>query len=147
MRCACSCYFKSRGSRPRRWDRALTVFELPHAARERRGNKSISCTTFRVYSERTLVYWAARLHEHGIANSDITTPDGRLTLEFDDPEGTQLALIEDGGAGVAFPWDASPVPAEHQIRGLGYVVITVLTLDPTARFLTQRASASRKRST
>jgi glyoxalase family protein len=115
----------------------LTVFDLPHAARERRGNNSISRTMFRVHGERTLVYWAARLHEHDIVHSDITTRDGRLTLEFDDPEGTQLALVEDGGAGVAFPWDASPVPAEHQIRGLGYVVITVPTLDPTDRFLTQ----------
>ncbi|HEY3228691.1 MAG TPA: ring-cleaving dioxygenase [Roseiflexaceae bacterium] len=111
----------------------LTVFDLPHAGRQRRGNNSISRTTFRVHGERTLVHWAARLYEHG----GITTRDGRLTLDFDDPEGTRLALIEDGGAGAAFPWDASPVPAEHQIRGLGYVEITVPTLGPTDRFLTE----------
>jgi glyoxalase family protein len=115
----------------------MTVFDLPHAARERRGNNSISRTTFRVHGEPALVYWATRLHEHGIAHGGITRRDGRLTLDFDDPEGTQLALVEDGAAGAAFPWDASPVPTAYQIRGLGYVAITVPTLDPTDRFLTE----------
>ena len=58
-------------------------------------------------------------------------------LTFDDPEGTQLALVDDNGIGVAFPWEASPVPVEHQIRGLGYPVITVPTLAPTDHFLSE----------
>jgi glyoxalase family protein len=115
----------------------LTVFDLPNAARERRGNNSISRTTFRVYGEQALAYWAVRLNDHGVAHGGITTRDGRLTLDFDDPEGTQLALVEDGAAGAAFPWDASPVPAAYQIRGLGYMMITVPTLDLTNRFLTE----------
>jgi glyoxalase family protein len=115
----------------------MTVFDLPHAAREHRGNNSISRTTFRVHGARALAYWAARLAEHGIAHGGITVRDGRRVLDFDDPEGTQLALVDDGGAGVAFPWDASPVPAEHQIRGLGYTVITVPTFGPTDRFLSE----------
>ena len=34
-------------------------------------------------------------------------------------------LVDDGGAGTASPWEKSPVPAEHQIRGLGPIVLTV----------------------
>ena len=115
----------------------MTVFDLPHAARERRGNNSIARTTFRVAGERALAYWAARLEQHDIGHSGIAVRDRRRALDFDDPEGTQLALIDDGGAGAAFPWAASPVPAEYQIRGLGYPVITVPALDPTDRFLTE----------
>lgn len=115
----------------------MTVFDLPRAVRERRGNNSISRTTFRVPGERALAYWAARLQEHGVAHGGVTAQDGRSVLAFDDPEGTQLALVDDQGVGMAFPWEASPVPAEHQIRGLGYPVITVPRLAPTDRFLSE----------
>jgi glyoxalase family protein len=114
----------------------MTVFDLPHAARERRGNNSISSTSFRVDGEPALGYWAARLEQQGIAHAGITTRDGRRVLDFEDPEGTRIALIDDRGAGLAFPWPGSPVPAAYQIRGLGYTVITVPTLAPTDRFLT-----------
>ncbi len=124
----------------------MTVFDMPNAAREHRGNNSISRTTFRVAGERALAYWAARLTEHGVAHLGVATRDGRLVLDFDDAVGTQLSLVDDGGAGEAFPWDASPVPADFQIRGLGYVVITVPELGPTDRFLTGALGLRRDRS-
>jgi glyoxalase family protein len=113
----------------------ITIFDMPRAARERRGNNSISLTTFRVAGEGTLDYWHRRLNERGTATSDIVERDGRPTLLFDDPEGTPLGLIDDGGAGAAHPWPDSPVPEEHQLRGLGPVQITVPLLEPTQRFL------------
>ena len=51
--------------------------------------------------------------------------DGRLTLDFEDPEGQRLALIDDGGKGEAHPWAKSPVPASTQIRGLGPITLRV----------------------
>ncbi len=113
----------------------MTVFDMPLAAPERRGNNSFSLTTFRVAGEQALAYWAARLEEQAVTSGKITVRDGRRVLDFDDPEGTRLSLVDDGGAGQAFPWDESPVPAEFQIRGLGYPVLTVPTLEPTGRFL------------
>jgi glyoxalase family protein len=115
----------------------MTVFDLPHAAPEHPGNNSISRTTFRVNGEPALEYWSARLTEHSVARGNIAMRDGRLSLDFADPVGTQLSLIDDGGAGAAFPWNESPVPAELQIRGLGYTTITVPELDPTERFLVE----------
>jgi glyoxalase family protein len=56
-------------------------------------------------------------------------------LDFADPVGTQLSLVDDGGVGESHPWTDSPVPAEHQIRGLGYNIITVPELAPTDSFL------------
>ncbi len=114
----------------------MTVFDMPNAAREHRGNNSITLTAFRVAGDDTLAWWAARLDAHGVAHGGIATRDGRRVLDFEDPEGTRLSLVDDGGAGDAHPWDASPVPAERQIRGLGYTTITVPSLGPTDRFLT-----------
>jgi glyoxalase family protein len=114
----------------------MTVFDMPRAAPERAGNNSISRTAFRVAGEDTFAYWQARFEEHGIVHGEAATRDGRRVLDFDDPEGTRFSLVDDGGAGAAFPWDRSPVPAEHQIRGLGYTTITVPTFEPTDRFLT-----------
>lgn len=115
----------------------MTVFDIPNAAPERRGNNSISLTAFRVNGEEALAYWAARLKGFGISPLGITSRGGRPVLDFEDLEGTQLSLIDDRGAGAAFPWDDSPVPAELQIRGLGYTTITVPELEPTHHFLTE----------
>src|SRR5687768_7155958 len=93
----------------------MTVFDIPNAAPERRGNNSLTLTTFRVNGEDALAYWAARFVGFGVPHRDVALRDGRHSLDFEDFEGTQLSLIDDEGAGVAFPWDESPVPAEHQI--------------------------------
>jgi glyoxalase family protein len=113
----------------------MTVFDLPRAAREHRGNNSITLTSFRVNGEESLRYWADRLASLGVAHAGIGTRDGRRVLDLDDAEGTPLSLVDDGGAGAAHPWDDSPVPEAHQIRGLGYTTITVPELAPTDRFL------------
>lgn len=115
----------------------MTVFDMPRAAQEHRGNNSITRTAFRVNGERTLEYWSERLAALGVRHQGIALRDGRRSLDFADAESTPLTLIDDGGAGDAFPWDASPVPAEHQLRGLGYTTITVPELEPTHRFLTE----------
>ena len=114
----------------------MTVFDIPNAARELRGNNSIALTTFRVSGLPALEYWVARLNELGVPNIGITERDGRNVLDFDDYEATQLSLIDDGGFGSAHPWVDSDVPAEFQIRGLGYITIVVPDREPTHQFLT-----------
>ena len=114
----------------------MTVFDIPNAARELRGNNSVARTTFRVSGRAALAYWVTRLNELGVANIGITERDGRPVLDFDDYEATQLSLIDDDGFGSAHPWTNSSVPAEHQIRGLGYITIVVPDREPTHQFLT-----------
>ncbi len=63
--------------------------------------------------EETLRWWHQRLSEAGTKVGDIAERDGRLTLDFEDPEGQRLALVDDGGKGEAHPWAKSPVPAEQ----------------------------------
>jgi glyoxalase family protein len=122
----------------------LTFFDFP-AAPERRGTNSISRTGLRVSGEKTLGYWRDRLKKAGGVAGDIVEVDGRLTLPFEDGEGQRLVLVDDGGAGTASPWDRSPVPAEHQIRGLGPIVLTVHELSRTAFVLTEVMNMRRVR--
>jgi glyoxalase family protein len=122
----------------------LTFFDFP-AAPERRGTNSISRTGLRVSGEKTLGYWRDRLKKAGGVTGDIVEVDGRLTLPFEDGEGQRLVLVDDGGAGTASPWDRSPVPAEHQIRGLGPIVLTVHELSRTAFVLTEVMNMRRVR--
>jgi glyoxalase family protein len=122
----------------------LTFFDFP-AAPERRGTNSISRTGLRVSGEKTLGYWRDRLKRAGAVTGDIVEVDGRLTLPFEDGEGQRLVLVDDGGAGTASPWDRSPVPAEHQIRGLGPIVLTVHELSRTAFVLTEVMNMRRVR--
>jgi glyoxalase family protein len=123
----------------------MTVFDMKHAAPEYRGNSSISLTSFRVSGNASLEYWSRRLAELGIEHQGATSRDGRNHIDFDDTVGTQLSIFDDGGIGPSFPWNRSPVPAEHQIRGLGYITITVPVLEPTERFLVDGLGLRRER--
>ena len=108
----------------------LTFFDWP-VPRERRGTHAVTRTALRVAGEGTLDWWAARLAGHAVTVGGVTERDGRGALDFEDPEGQRLTLIDDGGAGESFPWDRSPVPADRQIRGLGPITISVPDLGPT----------------
>jgi glyoxalase family protein len=116
----------------------LTFFDWA-APRERRGTHAVTRTGLRVNGVDSVEWWAARLGQQGgLVVGSVEERDGRATLLFEDPEGQRLALVDDGGAGYAHvPWDRSPVPAEHQIRGLGPIVLSVPDLRRTEPVLTQ----------
>jgi len=122
----------------------LTFFDFP-AAPEQRGANSISRTGLRVAGENSLGYWRDRLKQAGGHIGEIVEVDGRLTLPFEDGEGQRLVLVDDGGKGSASPWQHSPVPAEHQIRGLGPIVLTVHELSRTVFALTEVMNMRRVR--
>ena len=111
----------------------LTFFDWP-APREKRGTHSIVRTALRV-NGASLPWWKERFTRAAVRHRDIVTIDGRATLEFEDPEGQRLALIDDGGAGIANPWAKSLVPETHQIRGLGPITISVPRREPTEEVL------------
>ena len=112
----------------------LTFFDWP-VSRERRGTHSISRTGLRV-NEASLDFWAGRLRDKGLLVGDIGTTDIRATLDFEDPEGQRFRLTGDV-AGPSNPWERSTVAAEHQIRGLGPITISVADLAPTEAVLTK----------
>jgi glyoxalase family protein len=112
----------------------LTFFDWP-VAPERRGTHAVVMTGLRVAGAASLAWWIERFDQNHIRHGGLTTRDGRLVVTFEDPEGQRLCLIDDGGTGEAHPWEKSPVAAEHQIRGLGGVTLSVPNLAPTDTIL------------
>lgn len=120
----------------------ITFFDWP-VARERRGTHSISRTGLRV-AEDSLDFWAGRLADLGVSAGKVATLDGRASLDLEDPEGQRLRLVA-APQPVGEPWQDSPVPAAHQIRGLGPITISVPELAPTEAVLTQVMNMRRVR--
>jgi glyoxalase family protein len=114
----------------------ITFFDWP-ARPERRGTHSIVRTGFRVASPDSLNYWLRRFDEVGVKHDSIAERAGRQLIDFEDAEGQRLALVVDETNPSANPWDKSPVPAEHQIRGLGPITISVPELEPTEAIVTE----------
>ena len=116
----------------------VTFFDWP-MPREQRGTHSIARTGLRVPGS-SLDYWLRRFGELGVTNGGIVERDGRRVIDLQDGEGQRLALVADetagAGAGAGNAWAKSPVPAEHQVRGLGPITISVPRRDPTEAVLT-----------
>lgn len=122
----------------------LTFFDFATGP-ERKGNNAITRTGLRVAGAGTLEWWRRRFADGAVKAGEIAERDGRLTLDFEDPEGQRLSLIDDGGQGEANPWERSPIPPERQIRGLGPIEMTVPSLLATDVALTQIMNMSKVR--
>ncbi len=113
---------------------------------ERRGTRSIVRTMFRVNGQESLAWWQRRLADAGVPVGEVIDWAGRPAVLFEDPEGQRLALVDDGGQGPdPVIWERSPVPPEHQLRGLGPIVLSVPELGPTAASLIQVLGMRRER--
>jgi glyoxalase family protein len=84
----------------------------------------------------SLAYWAERLTARGVTVGEPTPRFGELAITFSDPHGLSLALVETADARTFTPWAESPVPEQHQVRGLHAVRIAERELGPTAHLLT-----------
>ena len=122
----------------------VTFFDWP-VGRERRGTGAVVRTGLRVPGRDALAWWGERLSGAGVAQGGITERDGRLVLDFEDPEGQRLCLIADPGTAPHHPWPASPVPRDYQILGLGAIAISVPRLEPTDRSLREVLGLERLR--
>ena len=122
----------------------LTFFDWP-VPRERHGTHSIVRTGLRVRGEAVLPWWRERLRQAGVFVGEVHDRDGRLVLDFEDPEGQRLSLVVDRGGGAGNPWARSVVPAELQILGLGPVMISVPQLRATDATLTRVMNMRRVR--
>lgn len=101
----------------------LTFF--PYAGPQgRRGDGQVVVTHLRI-PQGSLGYWADRL-------ADVSAPgSAEGELDIADPDGLLYRLHEGMPGGERFvPWSGSPVPVEHQIRGMAGV--TLQEADPAA---------------
>ena len=117
----------------------ITFFEWSWAGPDPRGSGRISATAFRVPDRAALDWWERRFGELGVRRGNVGNRNGRATLPFTDPEGQNLALVEDGEPGVqpGTPYPESPVPREKAILGLHASTLTVRNIGATSRVLRQ----------
>jgi len=106
----------------------LTFFEIKRAGHTYPGSQSISTTSLRVSTDKSLNYWQERLDQYEVERGSIEELAGRKELTFRDPEGQRLKLVSDEfnqGVPGGIPWSKGPVPIQHGILGLGPVHLTV----------------------
>ncbi len=93
-------------------------------------------TTTYFIPEGSLDYWRDRLESHDIDVDGPIERFGETVVTFDDPDGITLALVATDDAPNGQPWDESPVPPGHQLRGFHSVTLAVGDIEPTADVLT-----------
>jgi glyoxalase family protein len=86
---------------------------------------------------QSVEYWTDRLEARGV-DVDRSERFRETILRFDDPDGIGLELVASEAAANADanPWKESPVPTDHQLRGLHSVTLAVAEYGPTASVLT-----------
>lgn len=85
----------------------------------------------------SLGFWSERLNRFGIRMSAAEVRFGQNVLPLVDPHGLHVTLVEsEDSLGRAFtPWEGSPIPVEHQIRGLESARMVERDLIVTTSFL------------
>jgi glyoxalase family protein len=116
----------------------LTFFPWHHAAPATPGHGLASEVALAI-PRSSLSWWGSRLERYGVPIGAVETRFGERVLGITDPHGLKVALVETEAArSRSFtPSGSSPVPAEHQIRGLHGARLREQKLQPTIAFLTE----------
>lgn len=113
----------------------LTFFPWPAMASGKLGIGLTVEVPFAV-PKGSLSYWQKRFSEKSVQFDLPETRFGETTLPFSDPHGLQLALVAIDEEREFVPWHKSPVPAEHQLRGMHAVRLWEREIEPTETLLT-----------
>jgi glyoxalase family protein len=114
----------------------LTFFPWAQMAPSREGH-GLSSEVSLAVPPGSLDFWRERLQEHRAAVGEPETRFGRTVLPLRDPHGLRVALVEsEDSSGRPFAsWKGSPIPEEHQIRGLESARLVERDLVRTTSFL------------
>jgi len=114
----------------------LTFFPWADLAPSRDGY-GLSTEVSLAVPPESLTFWSARLERYGAKISQPEKRFGQRVLPLADPHGLRIALTESADSlGRPFtPWERSPIPVEHQIRGLESARMVERDLAETTSFL------------
>lgn len=114
----------------------LTFFENQRLGKTQRGTNAITTVGLLLDSEASFPFWQKRLSDHDVAY-EIGIYAKYPAILFQDNDSVQLALVASNHARAPYfqPWSQSPVPLEHQIKGMGPVEFVVRDLTESRRTL------------
>jgi glyoxalase family protein len=115
----------------------ITFFPWAQLAPSRAGH-GLSSEVALAVPPGSIDYWSERLTRYGTKISEPEERFGQRVLPLADRHGLRLALVEsESSLGRPFAaWERSPVPVEHQIRGLESARMLERDLEETIAFLT-----------
>lgn len=115
----------------------LTFFPWPGMAPAEMGVGLTVEVQFAV-PEDSLPYWQERLQNFDVELDPIETRFDKQVLPFQDPHGLRLALVATDADRPFAAWSDSPVPEEHQLRGMHSVRLWERDLSQTKTLLTRQ---------
>lgn len=113
----------------------LTFFPWPLAVRGSRGAGQATATAFSVPAG-SFGWWVDRLRAAGAVMEDPGERLGEEVVAVLDPDGLLLEIVGDAAAGALPPWAGGPVPAEHAVRRLHSVTLSIQGFEKSAELLT-----------
>jgi len=122
----------------------LTFFPWAQMAPSREGY-GLSSEVALAIPPGSIDFWSNRLQQSGAMLAQAESRFGQPALPFRDPHGLRVALVEsEDSLGRPFtPWDRSPIPVEHQIRGLESARMVERDLVRTSSFLSDAMGFTR----
>lgn len=114
----------------------MTFFPWPNAPRGRIGRGQATATAFSV-RRQSLGFWLDRLTRRGVATNGLERRFSDEVISFSDSDGLALELVAPSEPDPRPPWRAGPVPAEHAVRGIHGVTLSVANIEPTVSLLTE----------
>jgi glyoxalase family protein len=116
----------------------LTFFPWQQQAPPRLGY-GLAVETSLEIPEGSLTFWSERLRRYGVQVGDVDVRFGDRNLPLTDTHGFRVSLVESANPPrrTFTPWEHSPVPKEHQIRGLYGARLWEQSAERTAMFLTR----------
>ncbi|GAA5038788.1 putative ring-cleaving dioxygenase MhqO [Marivirga lumbricoides] len=97
------------------------------------GSGQVFETVFSV-SSGSLSFWEERLKNKGVKFSKVAY-FGNDKLQFQDPSGLKLAIIEDASDERQPVWKTDDISVEKNIIGIHHVVLAIENVEETSRFL------------
>ena len=115
----------------------LTFFPWAQMAPSREGH-GLSSEVSLAVPPGSLDFWSERLRKHRAAVGEPESRFAKAALPLRDPHGLRVALVEnEESLGRPFTaWKGSPIPEQHQIRGLESARLVERDLIRTTSFLT-----------
>ena len=112
----------------------VTFFPWPGARQGHPGAGQATKISFQV-RRGSFAFWSERLTQKGVHFTKSCQRFGRVYLQFHDPDGIALEIVESETPRSIQPWTGSGVPPEHALTGFDGVTLTLDGYQKTSQLL------------